>query len=215
MTTVALSKIFPYDRTMQLFGGMWFLLLALGVAIKVGSSVGDPWPSLLSSFCLAVFYVLLALLIITRPPAKAHANGLLPRIAAFVGTYMPWTIAFFGETDKALPNLASTACVLIGMVMMLVTIRHLGRSFSLVPQARNVVQTGPYRWIKHPLYLAEEIALLGVVLRSLTPLTVILLVLHIGVQICRIHYEEDLLRRNCPEYSSYEASRWRVIPYVW
>ena len=215
MTTVALSKISPYDRAMQLFGGMWFLLLALGVAIKVGSSVGDPWPSLLSSFCLAVFYVLLALLIITRPPAKAHANGLLPRIAAFVGTYMPWTIAFFGETDKALPNLASTACVLIGMVMMLVTIRHLGRSFSLVPQARNVVQTGPYRWIKHPLYLAEEIALLGVVLRSLTPLTVILLVLHIGVQICRIHYEEDLLRRNCPEYSSYEASRWRVIPYVW
>jgi protein-S-isoprenylcysteine O-methyltransferase Ste14 len=215
MTTVVLSKISAYDRTMQLFGGMWFMLLALGVAIKVGSSVGDPWPSLLSSFCLAVFYVLLALLIITRPPAKAHANGLLPRIAAFVGTYMPWTIAFFGETDKALPNLASTACVLIGMVMMLATIRHLGRSFSLVPQARNVVQTGAYRWIKHPLYLAEEIALLGVVLRSLTPLTAVLLVLHIGVQVCRIYYEEDLLRRNCPEYSGYEASRWRLIPYVW
>ncbi|WP_407192898.1 methyltransferase family protein [Bradyrhizobium sp. STM 3566] len=200
---------------MQLFGGMWFMLLALGVAIKLGSSAGDSWPSLLSSFCLAVFYVLLALLITTRPPAKAQADGLLPRIAAFVGTYMPWTIAFFGETDKALPNLASTACVLIGMIMMLITIRHLGRSFSLVPQARNVVQTGPYRWIKHPLYLAEEVALLGVVLRSLTPLTVILLVLHIGVQICRIHYEEDLLRRNCPEYSGYEASRWRLIPYVW
>jgi protein-S-isoprenylcysteine O-methyltransferase Ste14 len=99
--------------------------------------------------------------------------------------------------------------------MTLVTIRHLGRSFSLVPQARNVVQTGPYRWIKHPLYLAEEIAVLGVVLRNLTPLTVALLVLHIGVQICRIYYEEDLLRRNCPEYSSYEASRWRLIPYVW
>ncbi|WP_245509603.1 isoprenylcysteine carboxylmethyltransferase family protein [Bradyrhizobium vignae] len=200
---------------MQLFGGMWFMLLALGVAIKLGSSAGDPWPSLLSSFCLAVFYVLLALLTITRSPAKAQADGLLPRIAAFVGTYMPWTIAFFGKTDQALPNLASTACVLIGMIMMLITIRHLGRSFSLVPQARNVVQTGPYRWIKHPLYLAEEVALLGVVLRSLTPLTVILLVLHIGVQICRIHYEEDLLRRNCPEYSGYEASRWRLIPYVW
>ncbi len=146
---------------------------------------------------------------------KAQADGLLPRIAAFVGTYMPWTIAFFGKTDQALPNLASTACVLIGMIMMLVTIRHLGRSFSLVPQARNVVQTGPYRWIKHPLYLAEEIAVLGVVLRNPTPLTAVLLVLHIGVQVCRILYEEDLLRRNCPEYSSYEASRWRVVPYVW
>jgi len=215
MSTLALSKISSYDRTMQLFGGMWFMLLALGVAIKVGSSADDPWPTLLSSFCLAIFYTLVTMLILTRPPAKAQAAGLLPRVAAFVGSYMPWTITFFGKTDHALPNLLSSACVLIGTIMMLVTIRHLGRAFSLVPQARSVVQTGPYRWIKHPLYLSEEIVVLGVVLLYLTPLTAILLVLHIGVQICRIYYEEDLLRRNCPEYSSYEATRWRLIPYVW
>jgi protein-S-isoprenylcysteine O-methyltransferase Ste14 len=219
MTTVTLPNTRPnnwsYDRIMRVFGGMWFLLLALCVAIKIGASLGDPWPSLLSSFCLASFYMLLALLIMTRSPAKAQADGLLPRIAAFVGTYLPWTITFFGKTDQALPNLLSTACVLIGTVMMLVTIRHLGRSFSLVPQARSVVQTGPYRWIKHPLYFSEQIAILGVVLQYLTPVTVIVFVLHIGVQVCRILYEEDLLRRNCPEYSSYEASRWRLIPCVW
>jgi protein-S-isoprenylcysteine O-methyltransferase Ste14 len=200
---------------MRLLGSMWFMLLALCVALKIGVSLTDPCPSLLSSFCIASFYLLLALLIMTRPPAKAEADGLLPRIAAFVGTYMPWTITFFGKTDQALPNLVSTACVLIGMIMMLVTIRHLGKSFSLVPQARSVVQTGPYRWIKHPLYLAEEIAILGVVLQHLTPATVMVLVLHIGVQVYRILCEEDLLRRNCPEYSSYEASRWRLIPYIW
>jgi protein-S-isoprenylcysteine O-methyltransferase Ste14 len=159
--------------------------------------------------------MLLALLIMTRSPAKAQADGLLPRVAAFVGSYLPWTITFFGKTEQALPNLLSTACVLIGMIMTLVTIRHLGRSFSLVPQARSVVQTGPYRWIKHPLYLSEEIVILGVVLQYLTPVTVIVLVLHIAVQVCRILYEEDLLRRNCPEYSSYEASRWRLIPCIW
>jgi len=219
MSTVTLPNTRPdnwsYDRIMRVFGGMWFMLLALCVAIKIGGSLADPWPSLLSSFCLASFYMLLALLIITRSPAKAQADGLLPRIAAFVGTYLPWTITFFGKTDQALPNLLSTACVLIGTIMMLVTIRHLGRSFSLVPQARSVVQTGPYRWIKHPLYFSEQIARLGVVLQYLTPVTVIIFVLHIGVQVCRILYEEDLLRRNLPEYSSYEASRWRLIPCVW
>src|ERR1700745_198913 len=215
VSTVTPSNNWSYDRMMRLFGGMWFMLLALCVAIKIGASPTDPWPSLLSSYCLASFYTLLALLMQTRSPAKAQADGLLPRIAAFVGTYLPWTITFFGKTEQALPNLLSTACVLIGMIMTLVTIRHLGRSFSLVPQARSVVQTGPYRWIKHPLYLSEEIAILGVVLQYLTPLTVTVLVLHIGVQVCRILYEEDLLRRNCPEYSSYEASRWRLIPYVW
>jgi protein-S-isoprenylcysteine O-methyltransferase Ste14 len=219
MSTVTLPNTRPnnwsYDRMMRLFGGMWFMLLALLVASKIGASLTDPWPSLLSSFCLASFYMLLALLIMTRSPAKAQADGLLPRIAAFVGTYLPWTITFFGKTDQALPNLLSTVCVLIGTIMMLVTIRHLGRSFSLVPQARSVVQTGPYRWIKHPLYFSEQIAILGVVLQYLTPVTVIVFVLHIGVQVCRILYEEDLLRRNCPEYSSYEETRWRLIPYVW
>jgi protein-S-isoprenylcysteine O-methyltransferase Ste14 len=215
MSTVTLSKSWTYDRTMRLFGSMWFMLLGLSVAVKIGRSLADPWPSLLSSFCLASFYLVLALLIMTRSPAKAEADGPLPRIAAFVGTYMPWTITFFGKTEQSLPNLLSTACVLTGMIMMLVTIRHLGRSFSIVPQARSVVQTGPYRWIKHPLYLAEEIAILGVVLQHLTPATVMVLVLHVGVQVCRILYEEDLLRRNCPEYSSYEATRWRLIPYVW
>jgi protein-S-isoprenylcysteine O-methyltransferase Ste14 len=204
-----------YDRVMRLFGGMWFMLLALCVAIKIGASLADPWPSLLSSVCLASFYMLVALLIMTRSPAKAEAHGLLPRIAAFVGSYLPWTITFLGKTDQALPNLASTACVLIGTIMMLDALRHLGRSFSLVPQARSVVQTGPYRRVKHPLYFAEEIVVLGVVLQYLTPVTVIVLILHIGVQVCRILCEEDLLRRNCPEYSSYEASRWRLVPYVW
>ena len=215
MSTVTLSNNWSYDRMMRLFGSMWFMLLALCVANKIGTSLTDPWPSLLSSFCIASFYLVLALLIMTRSPAKAQADGLLPRIAAFVGTYLPWTITFFGKTDQALPNLLSTACVLTGMIMTLASIRHLGRSFSLVPQARSVVQTGPYRWIKHPLYLAEEIVILGVVLQYLTPATVIVLFLHIGVQICRILYEEDLLRRSLPEYSSYEASRWRLIPYVW
>jgi protein-S-isoprenylcysteine O-methyltransferase Ste14 len=215
VSTVTLSNNWSYDRMMQLFGGMWFMLLALCVAAKIGASLSDPWPLLLSNFCLASFYMLVALLIMTRAPAKAEADGLLPRIAAFVGSYLPWTITFFGKTEQALPNLLSTACVLIGMIMTLVTIRHLGRSFSLVPQARSVVQTGPYRWIKHPLYLAEEIAILGLVLQFVTPITVIILILHIAVQVCRILYEEDLLRRNCPEYSSYEASRWRLIPYVW
>ena len=204
-----------YDRMMRLFGGVWFMLLALCVAIKIGASLTDSWPSLLSSFCLASFYMLVALLIMTRLPAKAQADGLLPRVAAFVGSYLPWTITFVGKTDQALPNLASTACVLMGTIMMLVAVRHLGRSFSVVPQARSVVQTGPYRRIKHPLYFAEEIVVLGVVLQYLTPVTVIVLVLHVGVQVCRILYEEDLLRRNCPEYSSYEASRWRLVPYVW
>lgn len=215
MNAISISKNWSYDWTMRVLGSAWFLLLALAVAAKVGTSVSEPWPAILSSFCLASFYTLLALLIMTRAPAKAQAEGFWPRAAAFAGTYLPWTITLFGKTEQALPNLASTIFVLAGMMMMLVTIRHLGKSFSLVPQARSVVQTGPYRWIKHPLYFAEEIAIIGVVLQNPSLAAGIVLIVHIGIQVCRIHYEEDLLRRTCPEYTGYEAGRWRLIPFVW
>jgi protein-S-isoprenylcysteine O-methyltransferase Ste14 len=215
MSTISLSKDWSYDRTMRLLGSLWFLLLALVMAAKTGTSLAGPWPALLSSFCLACFYLLLSVLIMARGPAKARAEGVWPRMVAFVGTYLPWTIAFCGKTDLAVPNLISSVLVLTGLIMMLVTIRHLGRSFSIVPQARSVVQTGPYRWIKHPLYLVEELVVIGAVLQSLTPAAVIIFILHGGFQVSRMLYEEDVLRRTCPEYADYEASRWRLIPHIW
>ena len=46
---------------------------------------------------------------------------------------------------------------------------------------------------------------------TMTPVTVAMLVLQVAVQVCRTLYEEDLLRRACPESST----RWRLIRYVW
>ena len=206
---------------MRLFAGMWFLLLAVlvawGINLKIMASPGliGILPSVMSSCLLASFYLIIATMVMTRPAAKALASGALPKVTAFVGTYMPWSITFFAKTDAVLPNLLSSACVVTGTIMMLVSIWHLGRSFSLVPQARAVVQSGPYRWIRHPLYLAEEIAIVGAVLQYLSPVTVAILVMHIGVQVSRIYYEEDLFRRTCPEYSGYAAACWRAIPHVW
>ncbi len=205
---------FTPERALSLLGGLWFLTLAVVAAASLGASANTAWPVRLSSFLLALFYLMAALLIMTRPPAKAHAEGALPRILAFVGTYMPWTIGFFVKPEGTLPNFVASVLVVTGIVMTLVTLRHLGSAFSLTPQARHVVKTGPYRWIRHPLYLSEEIAFAGLVLQSLSPATVAVFLLHIGVQVCRIRYEENLLRRVCPEYAV-DSARWRLIPYVW
>ena len=207
--TIRPSNAWSYDRVTQFFGGLWFFLLALVVAAKIVASPDGPGLRA-SSFCLGSFYLLLGLLILTRSPAKARSEGLLPKIAAFVGTYLPWTIPFFGKTHQALPNLASTV-LLIGVIMMLVTIRHLGRSFRLVPQARSVVQTGPYRSISTLFTRGRNYGHGG---RAAIPVTDngnYTGPAHRSPNM-RILYEEDLLRRTLPEYSRYEPSRWRLIP---
>ena len=137
-------------------------------------------------------------------------------MAAFTGTYMPWTIVFVSPpTQSAALDLASAGFVIVGMVLTLVTVVQLGRAFSLVPQARKVVRGGPYRWLRHPLYLAEEIAVFGTMLQFLSAGTMAIFIAHVAVQICRIHYEENLLRRTFPEYATYAAANWRVLPFVW
>ena len=214
-TPVAIRDTHSYALIMRVLGSLWFLMLA-GFLVKgtLASIETTPWLQVLSRLSLAGFYLILWFLIMMRPPAKAEASGLLPRLAAFVGTYMPWTITLAAPTQLVAPTILSMICVMGGTVLMLFTIWHLGQSFSVVPQARSVVNTGPYRWIRHPLYLSEEIAVLGVVLQYLSPLTVAILIAHITVQACRILYEEKVLG-TLPEYHAYAKSCWRLIPSVW
>ena len=112
-------------------------------------------------------------------------------------------------------GLAFSIAWLLGLFMIIISILHLGKAFSLIPQARNVVRSGPYRWLRHPLYLAEEIALLGTALEYFSALAFGILLLHVSVQVFRIHYEEALLRRTLPGYNDYAAMTWRMMPFFW
>ncbi len=196
-----------YDLIMRVGGSTWFLLLA-GITFA-GVDLAS-WSRTLSGVPLGIFYLILWFLIATRPAPGSQCRGLLPRLAAFVGTYLPWTFVFVtpGSNDTAL-NLASVVCILVGTFSMLVTIGYLGRSFSLVPQARSLVTTGPYRWVRNPLYLAEEVAVFGNLLQHLSPATAVILVAHFLVQIYRILCEEELLFQTFPDYRAYAESLTR------
>jgi len=203
-----------YDRAMRAMGALWFLLLA--AAAIPNPHAPATAAQIAAKACLVAFYAILCALLLTRPPAKAQAEGIVPRVAAFVGTYLPWTIPLLAApADAAALNLASAGFFVVGMTLTLITVSHLGRAFSLVPQARTVVRSGPYRWLRHPLYFAEEIAVFGTMLQFLSPIALAIFLAHVTVQIRRIHYEEALLRRTFPEYSAYAAGNWRLLPYVW
>jgi protein-S-isoprenylcysteine O-methyltransferase Ste14 len=98
---------------------------------------------------------------------------------------------------------------------MVAVLLNLGRSFSIIPQARALVTTGPYAIVRHPLYLAEEIAIVGAVVQFYSPAALILLAVHIGLQLMRISFEEELLSQAFPDYGSYAGRTPRLIPYFW
>ena len=99
---------------------------------------------------------------------------------------------------------------------MVYTLLSLGRSFSLIPQARGLVTSGPYAIVRHPLYLVEEAAIGGVLLHYAGFAALTFLVLHVAVQIRRIHFEEEILQKTFLEYAAYaRQTPRRLLPGVW
>jgi protein-S-isoprenylcysteine O-methyltransferase Ste14 len=91
----------------------------------------------------------------------------------------------------------------------------LGLSFSLIPQARKLVTSGPYAIVRHPLYLVEEAAVAGILLQYAWLAALPFLILHATVQIRRMQLEEKVLQKAFPDYAAYALKTSRLIPGVW
>ena len=159
-----------------------------------------------SRISVIMFLSLMGTLFIIREKPIKKASGIVPRVMAIAGTFLMSAITFFPRVEMTLGRtLFSTTLVAIGMGLSVYTLLHLGRSFSLMAEARKLVTNGPYSLVRHPLYLCEQIAVLGTLLQFLSPVTMLLFVIHIAIQIQRMGNEEKVLRQAFPDYSEYEA----------
>jgi protein-S-isoprenylcysteine O-methyltransferase Ste14 len=210
---------------MRLCACAWFLFLGaasfraasgLIVDIAAGSAGPGAWLGLLSEGCIVLFYAIICCIMLLRPEPVSAAAGLGPVLFALAGTYGAWLIPLFPRGPELLALDAASAAILISSeALMIYTLLSLGRSFSLVPQARKLITRGPYAIVRHPLYLVEEAAIVGVLLHYAWFAALPFLALHATVQIRRMLLEEALLRKAFPEYSGYALRTPRLLPGVW
>ncbi|MFI4987161.1 MAG: methyltransferase family protein, partial [Alphaproteobacteria bacterium] len=171
----------------------------------------------ISTATACVYVLLLACLFMVRLPAVAKYRELWPRVTAFLGSLLPFAVPFFPPADE-LPfevHLCASAVSLAGMAAAVGILCSLGRSFSVTPQVRQLVTSGPYRCLRHPLYAAEYVASLGILMHYLSLWTVAITLAQGVLQIRRMIYEERLLRQVFPEYAAYAARTARILPGVY
>jgi protein-S-isoprenylcysteine O-methyltransferase Ste14 len=82
----------------------------------------------------------------------------------------------------------------------------------MLPEARRLVTNGPYSVIRHPLYLGEAVAFVGVTLQYLSPWALALLALQCIFQLERMKNEELVLLQAFPDYHDYAARTARLVP---
>ncbi|MBT2567431.1 hypothetical protein J7I84_13160 [Arthrobacter sp. ISL-85] len=162
---------------------------------------------------LTVFYILTVFFLLTRKPASARSGRIAPTAAAYVGTFLPFLFAFAGGSEVSEGfALFAVGLMALGMVFTVWSLMTLGKSFGVEPQVRTLVQHGPYRLIRNPLYVGEMVTLTGAVCFSPTLLKTAILVVLALLQAYRAMQEELLLEENLPEYAAYKLRTKRFVP---
>jgi protein-S-isoprenylcysteine O-methyltransferase Ste14 len=162
------------------------------------------------------FIALMSVLFLWRLEPVSKAGGLLPRLTAVVGTFLAVSFAFLPRAELSVQaSIIATALAIFGNILSLYVLAWLGRSFSIMAEARRLVTGGPYAIVRHPLYFAEEIAFVGAVMHYVSVYALIILAVHLFVQIQRMKNEEAVLRNVYPKYVNYQAATARLIPYIY
>jgi len=115
-------------------------------------------------------------------------------------------------------SLLGDALIALGFLFTFFVLREnsYGASTIQIAEGQTVISTGPYALLRHPMYAAALVMLVGVplALGSWWGLFVLLVIL--PVLIWRLLDEERFLRQKLPGYAEYQTKvKYRLAPFVW
>jgi protein-S-isoprenylcysteine O-methyltransferase Ste14 len=162
-------------------------------------------PGLIQELLVAVSFLI-------RGRPTAGAPGWTARAVAYTNSFVVMVFILAAtrvhpEWLRATPQpelrTAGLVLWLVGAVLSLWPIWYLRRSFSVEPEARALVTSGPYRLARHPIYAVYLLINMGILFRHFTLPFAAVLAIWIVTLLLRIRYEEGVLTSAFPEYPEY------------
>jgi protein-S-isoprenylcysteine O-methyltransferase Ste14 len=194
-----------------------FALLLLGVFVYNVARIWWADQSRITLLLLAITEgFTLCLVLFAR---RALIRDLAPvAIAATVYASLFFVLFRYDNTAHLAPEWIGASLQMAGWAWQLLSKATLGRAFGLLPAARGLVMSGPYRVVRHPIYLGYLIAHVGFLLTNFSWWNLIVLVALYAAQVVRMQREEAMLV-GCDDQGTYRAYRaqvrHRLIPYVY
>ncbi len=104
----------------------------------------------------------------------------------------------------------------VAIVLWAWSFAALGRSFGIVAADRGVKTAGPYRMVRHPLYLSYMVGEAGYLFQSFSLLNVTVVVVGMFLSVVRMLIEERYLASTSERYRDYARRvRWHILPGLW
>jgi protein-S-isoprenylcysteine O-methyltransferase Ste14 len=175
-------------------------------------------PHLFSHWGMIGYLFNCALIVLTmlarRPPLKVTTNvwlWLLTPFTTYLGALAPW----LANDGHSIASPVVIGCLaLIGPALTVWARISLGRSIGFVPALRGVVVSGPYRYIRHPIYAGALISLSAMAIESFSLQNILFFGFGALCIVLKSLAEERFLAIS-PEYSHYaESVKWRWVLWV-
>ncbi len=203
-----------YDLLMGLPLIAWFIYVLIQVRPTLGAyaraMLQDPgnyfymlrFYSLFAAVAFAFFNIIM---VVIRTSPVRRSKGIPPRAFAVVGTFLAVGINRLPLAQLSVfwQGLAFTL-MLFGGVGSVIAISNLGKSFSIMPEARRLVTSGPYALARHPLYAAEMVTIAGTAILYQQPWAALIAIGAFALLGVRSHFEEQVLTEQYPEYAEYK-----------
>jgi protein-S-isoprenylcysteine O-methyltransferase Ste14 len=164
-------------------------------------------------FAESFLFLVLALSYAKREPPADRARGVKRIVVPLIGGLMPFALLLSPPNpavyQREWASLAVLGFMTLSTAFTVWGMWTLGSSFSITVEARSPVFRGPYRYVRHPIYLGEMLSAAGVALWRFSALSAAVLTLFVAVQLYRSRREEEVLLAAFPEYKKVlNNSRW-------
>src|SRR6516225_9573141 len=195
------------DRTIALVAML--PLVYLGYYRYQHLGLGIPLVSLVTGTLIAF-----VTMILRRSPKRITPNPFY-WLLTFVATY--WSLLTLGVVQKGrplVPHQVSDAVAICSLVIIVWARLSLGRNIGFVPAQREIVTTGAYRYMRHPIYTGLMLSYLAAALRIYSPRNATLFAIAVFWMLVKSFVEESFLREDA-QYADYMTNvRARWIPFV-
>jgi len=162
-------------------------------------------------------HVLVLGIALTRRPPEVRDHSLLSSTAVVVAYAYPYAQVAYLRWVPGNATWPEGGLVLVTLAAFLsfASLLSLGRWFGVWPALRGLATRGPYRLVRHPMYLAYVLADIGYNLQEWNFGTALMVMAGWASLACRIRAEERILSQDSG-WSTYVALvRYRLFPGLW
>ena len=176
-------------------------------AALAGLRLAQAWQERSPMALLLTLQAGLAAYLLTRRRSDTAHIPFYQKAAAWLSALLPFALQV-----SASPHWIASLIAVFGLALAVWSLLSLGKSFGIAPADRGLVRAGPYRFLRHPMYAGELLAVFAASFGAFSLWNLALWSLLLLSVLLRIRWEEQVVGG----YSGYARQvRWRLVPGMW